>query len=131
MTIPILASPLGSFPEREEFQVERTIVHVEIPPQTSRSSSIHQANLLFGDIWSAIPDVLLVAARQLPSSTTRGLHECLAIRGIWIRPDTGAATYDVAENLQYLAEMSDLPYDFSVIVVRSPDGQLSVRRSGA
>lgn len=127
MTSPLLANPLGSFPGRVEFQVDRTIVQIEILPLASRSDSIHAASLLFGDIWSAIPDVLLVAARQLPTAITADLHECLAVRGIWIRPDTGTATYDVAEGFRRLAEASEFPENFAVAVVRSPDGQLSLR----
>jgi hypothetical protein len=101
---------LGSYLDGEEFQIERVIVWVCIPPHGSRVGWLDRADRLFDEIWRAIPDVLFVAraaSRAQIGDPRKTLDEASvagdqsAVRGIWIDPVSGSADYDVAEGDDY------------------------------
>src|SRR4051794_28137798 len=99
-----LTDAIGSYPDRDEFQVGRVIVSVTTPADDSRAAWLARANELFEHVWEAVPDVLAFARRHSqPASNADGpadraadvTSETLAVRGIWIHPGTGTADYDV------------------------------------
>lgn len=139
MSRPYLTNALGSYPDREEFQVGRVIVWVRIPSHAGRSMWLERADQLFEEVWQAVPEVLSAAEREsralIPEfwkahdeAGTAGEH--LAVRGIWIDPATGVADYEVGCNhdSENPSGLSELPDGYSILVSRSAGGDLLVRR---
>jgi hypothetical protein len=93
---------LGSYPDREEFQVGRVIVWVTIPPDGNRAAWVEQANPLFENVWQAIPAVVAhaqqVSRTRLPEfwkqyDDAGTADEPLTVSGIWLNPASGSADY--------------------------------------
>jgi hypothetical protein len=106
-----LFGALGSFPDQEEFQVDRTIVNVVISPDNNRQYWINQANKIFDSIWNSIPEVLAVVEKQsriespylwLSPEVQSVLSGRVCVFGIWLDPKTGIAEYHVEENEDYI-----------------------------
>jgi hypothetical protein len=137
MTWLYQSNALGSYPDREEFQVERVIVWVKTPSHGSRATWLERANLILGEVWQAIPAA--VSAAQQASRTlipefweahdqAGTAAEQLAVRGIWIDPASGSADYEVARNPDFDREgLPEFPDDLSIIVSRDPSGALLAR----
>ena len=137
MTGPYLSGPLGSYPDREEFQVDRTIINVMLPAHGDRRAWLARADELFEDVWRAVPLVIL-AAQQNSRVTLQEFwkahdeagtsSEQLAVWGIWIDPETGAADYHVGCNHVFMdhapAALPGLPDDYTISVHRNPTGHL-------
>jgi hypothetical protein len=133
---------LGSYLDREEFQIERVIVWVDIPPHGNRTGWLERADRVFDEIWRAIPDVVS-AARLGPGAQVADpgkthdeagvSSERLAVRGIWIDPVNGSAQYEVGAECGYdggdAIEPPGRPDGRSVMVHRDPGGELLVRDS--
>lgn len=58
------SNTLGTYPDREEFQVDRVIVWVEIPSYGSRATWLKRADRSFEGLWRTIPAVALVAEQE-------------------------------------------------------------------
>jgi hypothetical protein len=138
MMRPILSDPLGSYPDREEFQIERVIVWVQIPSHGSRIHWVNRANQLIEGIWRAIPSVVEAAQQEsrklLPdfwkAHTQAGTaSEQLTVHGIWIDPVNATAGYDVGENFdrRILPDSPELPDMYSIMVNRDSAGNLLAR----
>jgi hypothetical protein len=133
------STKLGSYSDREEFQVERVIVWVNIPPHGDRTIWLERADRIFGEVWRAIPDVVSVARLGLsaPEGDLGRSHdemevasERLAVMGIWIDPINGSAEYEVGADYGCdgvdLVDPSGIEDSLSVMVYRDPDGELTV-----
>ncbi|HZZ81025.1 MAG TPA: hypothetical protein VFE62_21165 [Gemmataceae bacterium] len=132
-----LTGPIGSYPDREEFQVDRVIVWVKIPTANDYVDWLDRADDQFPTIWQARFKVMLVAESALRSmfpkvweshDTTKSTQDLVMLRGIWIDPRTGTADYDVwcPDALENWDEQGEEPSDF-VIVTRDPKGALTVQ----
>jgi hypothetical protein len=134
------SNTLGSYPDREEFQVERVIVWVEVPPHGIRDTWLERADRMFDEVWQAVPAVVAAAQQESRAlfpeywearDRSGAAGERLAVRGIWIDPADGSAEYDVAANSDSAPDDSTpppaLPADHSISVSRRPDGSLHAR----
>lgn len=127
---------LGSYPDREEFLVERVLVWVMIPNQDLRRELIQRADQRFEEIWSALPKVQMEAQREsrtiIPKFWERHdaagtSDEQFIVYGIWIEPD-GSAQYRVAANYDFEnagRNLPELPENHSIMVSRDSKGVLS------
>jgi hypothetical protein len=135
-----LSNAIGSYPDREEFQVERIIVWVAISALGDRASWLRRADLMFEEIWRAIPAVVRVAQQasraEIPEfwiahDETGTADKQLAVRWLWIDSASGSTDYDVGPNYDFTARQSaglpEFPDDHSIMVSRQPDGELVVR----
>ena len=132
---------LGSYEDREEYQVERTIVWVMIPEGSSRSACLDQGDMLFSPVWSGIPDVLTLARQSSRQASpefwcvhdlTQPAEDVLAVWGIWLDPDTGGASYQVGINYEFSfkhPELPEFPEEEQIMVERSADGRLTLSPS--
>lgn len=131
---------LGSYPDREEFQVERVIVWVEVSSHGSRAAWLEQADRMFEGVWRAIPAVVAAAQQASRSAIpefwkafdeTGAAGAVLAVRGIWIDPVSGSADYEVAPNPDFPLGASgtvpEMPEGHSIVVSRQSDGNLRSR----
>jgi hypothetical protein len=133
-----LGAPLGSFEKREEFQIDRTIVQVQIPPDGERLAWLQRAGAVFPDIWAAVPNVLALAEKilqpQLAGFATGHDDEDgrLSVWGIWIDPTDGSAGYEVGCYNPFdsndPAAPPGLPDQIDVMIERDATGQ--IRRRG-
>jgi hypothetical protein len=132
-----LSGPLGSYPDRVEFQVGTTIVQVVLPRHGTRDAWLARANQIFETIWRDIPRVISAAQKasrtELPEfwkahDEAGTADQQLAVRGIWIEPAKGTADYDVGRNFDFdtrrLLDLPELSTEYSVMVVRNPNGDL-------
>jgi len=129
---------LGSYDDREEYQVDRTIIWVMLPEGGSRAAWLEQGDTLFGPIWSAIPEVLALARQTSREAVpefwqvhdlTQTAEDVLAVWGIWLDPDTGSASYQVGNNFELSfkqPELPEFPEDADIMVERSADGSLTL-----
>jgi hypothetical protein len=135
-----LSNPIGSYPDREEFQVGRVIVWVELPSHGSRAAWLKQANLIFEGVWRDVPTVVSAAqqaSRALIPEFWKGHDEAgtaseqLVVWGIWIDSAEGSADYEVGRNHGFSRKnwthLPELPDDYSIVVSRDPHGGLHVR----
>ena len=136
-----LSGPLGSYEDKEEFQVDRTLVWVEISSRSERQASIDKANELLPAIWDSNGLIISVAEQALrkinpafwsshdSAGTTK---ELLSIWGITINPDTGLANYHVGCNFDFEAdEHLKLPHlneEISVYINRCITGETSIEQ---
>ena len=125
-----LIHALGSYHDREEFQVGRVVVWVLIPTGDCREEWLEQGDRLFELVSHELAAVMSAAERE-----SRILHpefwrarddsespsEALAIFGIWLYPDTGAADFDI--------EMPEMPDNLPIIVTRERSGSVLIQRS--
>ncbi len=137
------SSRLGSFPDREEFQVGRTLVWIMIPESGKRIDWLERGDGLFGDLWRGRDRVLAFAQQQsrtvLPDFWTA--HDLagtsagqLMVWGIWIDPEDGSAVYEVNQNHAFASARTDLPEypeDVPVMVRRDARGVLSLQNPAA
>jgi hypothetical protein len=110
-----LSGALGSFPDREEFQVDRTIVNVVISPENNRHYWINLANKIFDSTWNSIPEVLAIVEQQsriespylwqAPEDQST-LFGRVYVLDIWLYPQAGIAEYHVSENEDYIEELN-------------------------
>jgi hypothetical protein len=134
------SNELGSYPDREEFQVERVIVWVKIPSRGSRAAWLERADQIFEDVWQAIPAAVAAAQQEsrarIPEfwrahEEAGTVGEPMSVLGIWIDPTTGSADYEVGRNHDRVHEgpthLPDLPDGYSIVVSRAPNGGLLVR----
>jgi hypothetical protein len=129
-----LDSPLGAYADREEYQVERVIVNIQIPVHGSRQMWLERGRRLFPDAWRAIPSVIDAAERasrdELPTSWQHIDLQAESVRplvvyGMWIEPATEKVTYRVGLNFEFDFEnRSDFPEDYFVSVERDTEGNL-------
>jgi len=132
---------LGSYEDREEYQVERTIVWIMIPEGLSRSACLSEGDRLFGPVWNRIPDVLMLARQASRQANpefwrvhdlTQTAEAVLAVWGIWLDPDTGGASYQVGNSYEFSSEhpeRPEVPEEEQVMVERSADGRLTLSPS--
>jgi len=134
------SNAIGSYPDREEFQVGRVIVWVEIPPHGSRATWLERADRMFGEVWRAIPAVVSAAQREsralIPEywkahDEAGSTGERLAAWGIWIDPLGGTATYEVGRNWDFdpkdPTRLPELPDGHCITVSRDPGSELMAR----
>jgi hypothetical protein len=130
-----LSNALGSYSDREEFQVDRVIVWVQLPTHGCRADWLQRADQFFESIWAAIPEVLSVAeqkSREMVAEFWKAHDEAempgqkLAVRGIWIDPMTGSADYDVGCNYEFNGPggLPELPESHTITVSRDPCGNV-------
>lgn len=130
-----LFNALGSYSDREEYQVDRVIVWVQLPPHGCRSDWLQRADQFFETIWAAIPEVLSAAeqrSREMVPEFWKAHDEAvtpaqkLVVLGIWINPMTGSADYDVGCNYEFIVPsgLPELPDSHSIMVSRDPCGSL-------
>ena len=134
-----MSGPLGSLlaihPDRDEYQVGRTLVYVLHSPWASCAWS----DEVFGRIWAAIPEVVALAegrarARLPEFGRARDASPCeeamMAVLSITIDPADGSAEYDVGGNWDLLGADAtlDAAWDdnFTVDVRRDPAGELTL-----
>lgn len=130
-----LGPPLGSYPNRDEFQIETTIVWVMYPEHGDRAHWLVIADCMIDEVWDAIPSVLSLAAE----STRRAIPDCwakrqaaakpdepLAVLGIWIDPAIENAEYHVAE--KSADGFLRLPECYAVQIARNAEGSLTVKK---
>jgi hypothetical protein len=133
-----LSNALGSYSDREEYQVDRVIVWVQLPPHGCRGDWLQRADQFFESIWAAIPEVLSAAeqrSREMVPGFWKAHDEAgtpgqkLAVLGIWIDPMTGSADYDVGFNYEFNgpSELPELPDRHTIMVSRDPCGRLLSR----
>lgn len=144
MKSPPLSSPLGSYPDREEFQVGRTLVWVLGPPER-RDELVAIANMQFSKIWAcserATATAVELSRSELPEfwqahDDAGTSSRQLAVWGILIDAEAGSAKYDVRMNLDFNPDshcpsLPLLPSNRSYRVVRTPDGVYAARAIGA
>jgi hypothetical protein len=134
----LLVNRLGSYSDREEFQVEQVIVWVMLPHDGDRGKWLQRAEQLFGDIWQATRAVVSAAEKKsrnlIPQfwkvhdeAATSDLQ--LAVWGIWIYPKSESADYEVGCNPQFNGPSSlpELPDGHTIMVSRDRDGRVACR----
>jgi hypothetical protein len=132
------SNALGSYPNREEFQIGQVIVWVMIPAHGRRDAWLERGDRLLDEVWEAIPAVLSAAQREsrtlIPEfweahdkAGTAG--EQLTMLGIWIDPTTGSADYEVGCNhgFESTIGLPELPDGHSIAVSRDSGGGLLAR----
>jgi hypothetical protein len=129
-----LDSPLGSYPDREEYQVDRVLVNIEIPSHGARQAWLEVGKTLFPDAWLAIPRVIEAAehaAREEQATLWQQLDQGatgvgpLAVYDVWINPVTGGGTYRVGSNWDFPFPQSvEFPEDYFILVERDAAGGL-------
>ena len=134
---PRLSAHLASYPDREEFQIDRVIVWVRVSAEIGSAASVSRAESVLGQVWEAIPQVLVAAqdaSRQhLPQmwqayDAAGVADQQLAVYGIWIDPLAASADYDVAWNYDKVNPegLPKLPDDHRIAVTRDAAGTLTV-----
>lgn len=134
------ATLLGSYPDRDEYQIGRTLVWVQFGTREQQETATDLACLQFPSIWSSIPEVIAEAReasrKELPEfwqvhEEAETANEVLSVWGIWIEPVSGVATYEVSTNHEFLCErganLPVFPEESHVMVMRSKEGVVSVR----
>ncbi|SRR5579885_3157947 len=131
------SNKLGSFPDREEFQVGQVIVWVKIPPHGNRATWLERANSIFEQVWPSIPAVISAAelvSRTLVPEFWKAYDQAgaadnpLSVQGIWIDSASGSADYEVSRNHDFdRASLPELPDDHSIMVSRDPNGGVRAR----
>lgn len=136
------ASLLGTYGNRDEYQVGTTLIWVEFETIAQRDTATEFAHQQFSAVWAAIPAAIAEARRisrsqapefWRPHEEAGTSEEILAVWGIWINPTTRNATYHVSTNYDFESpdekQLPSFPDDFSVFVERSYDGIIGSRRS--
>lgn len=82
-----LSGPLGSYSDRDEFQIGKTLVWVMYPPDEDRSACLYRAERIFPVLESDIAEVEELATVSAGSSTPA------MVIGITIELD-GSASYE-------------------------------------
>jgi len=99
-----LSDPLGSYPDRDEFQIGRMLVWVYYLDGAERELRLSEANAIFSTLLVDIPNVELVARAAVGSGI------CLELMGISIKPDNQAIyayMYDDEENFISVTRTAD------------------------
>lgn len=132
------ATLLGSYADRDEYQIGKTLVWVLYGTSEQREVATDLACLQFPAIWAAIPEAIAVARetsrKEQPEfwqvhEDAQSVHDVLSVWGIRIEPSSGVATYVISTNHEFLwMQTSNLPLfpeDEHIIVMRSKDGVFS------
>src|SRR5438094_108780 len=138
MTQRHLSNALGSYSDREEFQIGRVIVWVRIPGHGSRDTWLQRADLLIEDIWRAIPTVLSAAQQESRALIPEfwKLHdeagtadEQLTVWGIWIDLIANSTDFHVGGNHDFNCPIGlpELPDGHCIMVSRDLSGTVAAR----
>jgi hypothetical protein len=110
-----LSGPLGSYADRDEFQIGQTLVWVKYPPNQNRVSLLSRAEELFPVLEFDISKVEELATKAIGSSISA------SVIGITIEPDSSAS---------YMCTFFDGEYEDEFISVnRMIDGSLVAVRT--
>lgn len=142
MSLPDLRkeSPLGSYSNYLEYQIGRTLVWVLFDGPAQRVIALESACQQFPSIWAAVPAVIseaALASRIEPPEFWK-VHEAggtsskvLSVRGIWIEPASGIATYEVSTNQDFdpprQVRFSSFPDESYVMIERNKEGFISTK----
>ncbi|WP_431263181.1 hypothetical protein ACQ859_24645 [Roseateles chitinivorans] len=136
------AALLGSYADRDEYQVGSILVWVRFHAQETRAACTDFALQQLPEVLAALPDAIAMARafareqepefwRQHEEAGTAG--ELLSVWGLWIDPVRGLTTYGVQENLDFEVPQDSvlpaLPVDWYVAIERDKAGALMVKRS--
>lgn len=144
MKSPPLSNPLGSYADRDEFQVGSTLVWVLGPPD-QREELVAIANLQFSEIWvcaeKAVATAVELSRSELPDfwqahDDAGTSSRLLKVWGILIDAVADSTEYDVREDPDFKAELHCLslplfPSRRSYRVVRTSEGTYAARAVGA
>ncbi|MBC3919012.1 hypothetical protein H8L32_16090 [Undibacterium sp. CY18W] len=104
----VLSGPLGSYPDRDEFQIARMLVWVYYLDGDERALQLSKANGIFPAIQADIPKVEVMASRVSGENTK--------VIGISIKPD-GSTIYTCRQD----------DHEDSIDIVRTVAGRLMLR----
>lgn len=142
MSLPDLRkeSPLGSYSNYLEYQIGRTLVWVLFDGPAQRVIALESACQQFPSIWAAVPAVISEAERasRIEPPEFWKVHEAggtsskdLSVRGIWIEPASGIATYEVSTNQDFdpprQVRFSSFPDESYVMIERNKEGFISTK----
>ena len=141
MNNPPLSSPLGSYADKDEFQVGTTLVWVFGPPEI-REELVAAANVQFSEIWASLPQATAAAVdlsrSELPEfwqahddAGTSGL--LLKVWGVRIHAAPQNLEYDVGEDFyfnpdSYQTPLPRFPSRYRYCVIRTSDGAYAAKK---
>lgn len=102
-----LSGPLGSYPDRDEFQIGRFLVWVKYPSGKDRLACLRNAEEIFPDLESDIVKVEELATASIGSSVPA------TVAGITIEADRSAS---------YVCTFFDGEYEDEFISIRRDSG---------
>lgn len=138
------ATLLGSYADRDEYQIGRMLVWVEFGSPSRKQAATELACEQFSSVWAAIPSAVARALQhsqgQLPEfweahEAAGSSEEVLCVWGIWMQPFSGTATYHVSTNHEFFwgrgKDLPEFPEEGAVMICRSPEGDLQVETTRA
>ena len=102
-------SQLGYFDDRDEYQIDKTIVWIHVPDRGIRSDWIEQGKAAFWEAWKHCGEILMIAEsysrKANPEFWTAyppdsGKKSPLQIRGLSVRPDSKLLMWDIWDNYE-------------------------------